>query len=272
MSSLPGGYEARAAAHRVAAWVPPVARLGYAAKGVVYGLVGWIAIRAAMGAGEADGSTGALVELAREEGGQAMLLAIALGLLGHVVWRLVQATLDPEHGGWDAKRVGMRLFYLVSAVIYGALGWTAWRLSQGAGADAGDGEEIWIAKLLAQPFGTWLVMLVGVGVAGYGVHQLVKAFKGDVNRRMEGADAATGGWARTIGRIGTGARGLVLLPIGWFVFQAGWLYRADAAADSGEVLRMVDNTALLAAVGIGMMAYGLHQLIKARYRRIERPD
>lgn len=274
MSSLPGRFESRAAVHRVAAWVPPVARLGYAAKGVVYGLVGWIALRAATGAGEADGSTGALVELAREEGGQAMLLAIALGLLAHVAWRLVQATLDPEHAGVDAKRIGMRLFFLVSAIVYGALGWTAWRLSRGAGTGAGNGEgqEIWIAALLAQPLGAWLVMLAGIAVVGYGVHQLVKALRGDVSRRIEGADAATGGWARTIGRIGTGARGLVLLPMGWFVFQAGRLYRADAAADSGEVLRMVDNPALLAAVGIGLLAYGLHQLIKARYRRIERPD
>lgn len=272
MSSLPRQIQARAAAHQVAAWVPPVARLGYAAKGVVYGLVGWIALRAATGAGEADGAAGALAELSREEGGQAMLLAIALGLLAHVAWRLVQATLDPEHSGVDAKRVGMRLFYLVSAVIYGALGWTAWRLSQGAaGTGDGEGQELWIAALLEQPFGTWLVMLAGIGVVGYGVHQLAKAFRGDVNRRMEGADAATAGWARGIGRIGTGARGLVLLPMGWFVFNAGRLYRADAAADSGEVLRMVEHDWLLALVGLGLVAYGLHQLLKAVYRRVDRP-
>lgn len=271
MNSLPGGYQARAAGHRVAGWVPPLARLGYAAKGVVYALVGWIALRAAIGAGQADGATGALASLAREQGGQAMLLLIAIGLLAHVLWRLVQATLDPERGAHDAKRIGMRLFYLVSAAVYGGLGWTAWQLYRGTGTDGGEGQEIWIARLLAQPFGTWLVMLAGLGVAGYGVHQLVKAFKGDVNRRMEGADAATRGWARTVGRLGTGARGLVLLPMGWFVFQAGRVYRADAAADSGEVLRMVDNEPLLAAVGLGLLAYGAHQLIKARYRRIERP-
>jgi hypothetical protein len=272
MSSLPGRFETRAAVRQVAAWVPPVARLGYAAKGVVYGLVGWIALGAALGPGEADGSTGALAALSREEGGQAMLLAIALGLLGHVAWRLVQATLDPEHAGVDAKRVGMRLFYLVSAIVYGALGWTAWRLSQGT-ADAGEGEgqQIWIAALLAQPFGAWLVMLAGIGVVGYGVHQLAKAFRGDVNRRMESADTATAGWARAIGRIGTGARGLVLLPMGWFVFNAGRLYRADAAADSGEVLRMVEHDWLLALVGLGLVAYGLHQLLKAVYRRVDRP-
>jgi hypothetical protein len=165
----------------------------------------------------------------------------------------------------------MRLFYALSGVIYGALAWTAWRLSRGAGGGEGDGQEIWISKLLAQPFGTWLVMLAGLGVIGYGVHQLVKAWKGDVNRRMEGADAATRGWARTIGRIGTGARGLVLLPIGWFVFQAGRHYNASEAADTGEVLRMLERGWLLVAVGLGRLASGVHLGLKACPRWIGRP-
>ncbi|GAB3732009.1 DUF1206 domain-containing protein [Luteimonas pelagia] len=272
MSTIPGSGPARQAAREVAGWVPPLARIGYAAKGIVYGIVGVIAVRAATAGGGPRGSTEALATLADEPGGRLVLLLIALGLLGHVVWRLVQAILDPEHPGRaDGKRVGMRLFYVVSAVVYGALGWTAWRLSRGAGGGDGDGQEIWIAKLLAQPFGTWLVMLAGLGVVGYGVHQLVKAWKGDVNRRMEGADAATRGWARTIGRIGTGARGLVLLPIGWFVFRAGRYYNASEAVDTGEVLRMLERGWLLAAVGLGLLAYGVHQVLKAFHRRIGRP-
>jgi hypothetical protein len=272
MSTIPGSGQARAAARHVAGWVPPLARLGYAAKGIVYGIVGVIAVRAAMAGGGPRGSTEALATLADEPGGKLALLLIALGLLGHVVWRLVQATMDPEHPGRsDGKRIGMRLFYAVSGVIYGALAWTAWRLSRGYGGGGEDGQEIWISKLLAQPFGTWLVMLAGLGVVGYGVHQLVKAWKGDVNRKMEGADAATGGWARTIGRIGTGARGLVLLPIGWFVFRAGRHYNASEAVDTGEVLRMLERGWLLAAVGLGLLAYGVHQVLKAFHRRIGRP-
>jgi hypothetical protein len=271
MHADPVPPSARIAARRVAGWVPPLARFGYAAKGVVYMLVGWLAARAGIAGGRAGSTTEALATLAREDGGRLALLVVALGLLAHVLWRGVQALLDPEHAGRDAKRIGMRLFYLLSGAVYGALGWTAWRLSQGAGGGDGEGQRIWIARLLEQPFGAWLVMLAGLGVAGYGIHQLRKAWKGDVNRRMEGADAATGGWARTIGRIGTGARGLVLLPIGWFVFQAGRQYRADAAADTGEVLRMVDTPWLLAAVGLGLLLYGVHQLIKAVYRRIARP-
>ena len=90
------GGSGRATLHQVASWVPPVARMGYAAKGVVYGLVGWIAVKAGLAAGGAQGTTEALASLTDEQGGRWMLMAIALGLLGHVVWRAVQALLDPS--------------------------------------------------------------------------------------------------------------------------------------------------------------------------------
>lgn len=265
-----------ATAHRVAGWVPPVARIGYAAKGVVYVLLGYIAFKAGLASGEPQGTTGALQSLADERGGHLLLMLIAAGLLAHVAWRLVQAALDPEHPEHDAKRVPMRLFYALSAAIYASMAYTAWQLARVGRADGGDGTEVWVARLLSKPFGTWLVMAAGLGVIGYGIHQLVKAARGDVNKHMDvarvGSHAAAPSRAVTaIGRIGTAARGLVLLPLGWFVFNAGRLYRASAAADTGEVLRMLDHGGLLAAVGLGLVAYGVHQIAKAIYRRIERP-
>lgn len=260
------------AAHRVAGWIPPLARLGYAAKGVVYGLIGWIALRAGMESGSPEGSSGALASLTDESGGRIMLVLIAIGLLCHVIWRFVQALLDPEHhGDNDAKRIAMRVFYALSGVIYGSLAYTAWQLSQGQSSGSEDGQEVWIQKLLGQPFGTWLVMLAGIGVMLYGLHQLYKSWKGDTNRRMTGTDAEVSRGVRIVGRVGTAARGLVLLPIGWFVFAAGREYRAEKAADTAEVLGMLGHGWLLMAVALGLIAYGLHQLAKAIYRRIEQP-
>lgn len=261
-----------AAAHDVAGWVPPLARIGYAAKGVVYLLIGWIAAKAAMASGEAQGATGALAELVDESGGRTLLLVIAFGLACHVLWRAVQALLDPEHPGaqGDRKRMAMRVFYALSGAIYASLAVTAWQLSRGQSAQ-GDGQTVWIARLLEKPLGTWLVMAAGLGVIGYGLQQLYKAWTGDVNKRMATGDARTHAGLRTLGRIGTAARGLVLLPVGWFVFHAGRLYRAEAAADTGEVLKMLGHGWLLLGVGIGLAAYGAHQLGKARYRRIDRP-
>jgi hypothetical protein len=255
----------------VAGWVPPIARIGYAAKGVVYMLVGWIAFQAAMASGETEGSTGALASLADEQGGRLMLVLIAVGLLAHVIWRAVQALLDPEHHGSGAKRVAMRGFYALSAVVYGSLALTAWQLGQGNGQGPDDGHEVWVGRLLEQPFGTWLVMLAGLGVIAYGLHQMYKAWRGDVNRRMAANRAEVARGVRILGRVGTAARGLVMLPVGWFVFNAGRHYRAAEAADTGEVLAMLDKGWLLAVVGIGLLAYGLHQVAKAIYRRIARP-
>ncbi len=260
-----------AAAQRVAAWVPPLARLGYAAKGVVYGLVGAIAVKAAMASGKAEGTTGALASLRDESGGRLVLVLIAAGLVAHVIWRVVQALLDPEHpGGNDPKRVGMRLFYMLSAVIYGSLAATAWQLSRDVHAGSGDTHVTWVAWLLAKPFGALLVMAAGLAVFGYGLHQLWKAWQGDVNKRMQPSPETSRG-VRLLGRIGTAARGLVFLPIGWFVFTAGRHYRAEQMADTGDVLKMIEHGGLLAAVGLGLLAYGLHQIAKAMYRRIQRP-
>lgn len=260
-----------ATAQQAAAWVPTMARLGYAAKGVVYVLVGYIAFNAGLASGEPQGTTGALQSLADERGGHLMLMLIAAGLLAHVVWRLVQAVLDPEHPKGGAKRILMRLFHALSALIYGSLAYTAWQLASLDRAQGGDGAEIWIARLLDKPFGTWLVMAAGLAVMGYGIHQLVKAAKGEVNHRMASGSAATSRVVTAIGRIGTASRGLVLLPVGWFVFNAGRLYRASTAADTGEVLQMIERGGLLAAVGLGLLAYGVHQIAKAVYRRIEPP-
>lgn len=255
----------------MAGWVPPIARLGYAAKGVVFALVGWIAIRAAMAAGDAGGTTEALASLTDERGGQLMLMVIAIGLLAHVIWRAVQALLDPERAGTDAKRIAVRLFYALSGVIYASLAWTAWQLGRGDPTGSENGQEIWVARLLEQPFGQGLVMLAGLGVIGYGLHQLVKAARGDVNRRMRPGGLIDPHWLNLIGRIGVAARGLVFLPIGWFMFAAGREYRAAEAADLDEVLQMFGHGWLLAAVGAGFIAYGLNQIAKAVYRRIERP-
>lgn len=253
--------------HEVASWIPPLARVGYAAKGIVYILIGWIALKAAMASGSPEGSTGALASLVDEEGGQLMLMLIAFGLLGHVIWRAVQALLDPEHPSGGAKHVAIRLFHAFSGLIYASLAWTAWQLSRSGGSSSGDGQEVWVSRVLDKPLGAWMVMLAGIGVGIYGAAQIYKAWKNDVDKRMTGVGPAV----QMIGRVGTAARGFVLIAVGWFVFNAGRHYRAELAADTEEVLEMLGHSWLLGGVGVGLMAYGLYQCAKAKYRRIERP-
>jgi hypothetical protein len=266
---IPGTDAGRLAAQGAAGRIPALARMGYAAKGIVYVLIGFIAFKAATAAGSPEGAAGALRTLADDSGGRAVLLAIALGLVGHVVWRLVQAARDPEHPRSDGKRVGMRLFYALSAAVYASIASTAWQLSRraGTGADDGDGQRLWVGRLLDLPAGRWLVIAAGLGVVAYGLHQLYKALRGDVTRHLARVDAPV----RNLGRFGVGARGAVLLPVGWLILRAGQTYDASAAAGTEGALRMIDRAGLLAVIGIGLVAYGLFQGVTAVYRRIDRP-
>jgi len=134
------------------------------------------------------------------------------------------------------------------------------------------GNTTLVATLLQQPFGTRLVMLAGIGVIGYGLHQLYHAWKRDMRRRMVARNVNVSRGTVVVERIGTAARGLVLLPVGWFVFSAGREFRAEEAAGVEEVLGMLGNGWLLVFVGVGLFAHGLHQVAKALYRRIARPS
>jgi hypothetical protein len=257
------------AAQHVATWVGPMARVGYAAKGVVYLLVGYIAARAALAAGSPTGGAGALRE-ALGAGGPWLVLAIGIGLLAHVAWRAVQALLDPENPR-DGFRAGTRLFHLVSGLVYGSLALSAFRLWQGR-RDAGDDNEAHFAALLmAQPFGRWLVGLVGLVIVGYGIHQFVQAWRGDVARHLGIGDADRHRVVVAIGRFGTAARGVVFGLIGCFFIDAARRFDPNQAGGMDDALRWLGHGWLLAVVAFGLVAYGVFQLAKARYRVIDSP-
>lgn len=252
--------------HEVAGWIPPVARLGYAAKGVVYMLVGGLALAAARGPGQVEGSRGALAELLDARYGTWLVALVALGLAGHVVWRLIQATLDPEHPG--EKRLGARLFYLLSGLIYGALGLYAARLAAG---DSDSSTTQPLALVLGWPGGQFWLYAIAALITGYGAYQVYKAFAKNIARKM-GIPAQTHGGVVLLGRFGTAARGIVLMIVGWLVFSASRGYSAQATeAGTADALQTIEPSWLLGVIALGFVAYGIFQIAKALYRRIEPP-
>jgi hypothetical protein len=144
-------------------WVATLARLGYATIGVVYLMIGTLATQAALGTGGAIADThDVLVTIARQPFGRVLLGLTALGLSGYVLWRLVQAGMDPERKGTDARGLLTRLEFAVSGLAYAALAVLAARIALGVGrADGPAAEQTWTARLLAQPFGPWLIGSLG---------------------------------------------------------------------------------------------------------------
>jgi len=252
----------------VAAWITPVARIGFIAKGVVYLLLGWFAVRAAFLADEPLDRSEALAHLRDQDFGDLVLFAIALGLVAHVLWRLTQAVFDPEHAGDRKLHLGPRLFHLGGAAFYGALAWTAWELGEGA-HEQHDREDHWMGVLLSQPFGRLLAYGVGAAIIGYGLRQFWRAWKGSpVTRHLALERVRQHALIAVIGRFGVAARGVVFLLIGGFVLDAAHDFDATAAGSTDEALRALGHGWMLGIVATGLVAYGLFQFCEARWHRI----
>jgi hypothetical protein len=253
-------------------------RLGLAAKGLVYVLIGIVAARAALGNGDQTTDThGALERIVQMPLGPFMLAAVALGLAGYTVWRLVQALLDTEHKGSDLKGLWIRGAYLSSAALHAALTLTAARLLLGVGADAGSGEDAAhdsTARLLEQPFGPWLVAAVGVVLIASAGFQIMRAVTAKFRDRLESGrmserEQMLAIWA---GRAGHVARGVTFGIMGLFLILAAFRHEPGEAKGLAGALNTLAEQPygpfLLGAVAAGLALYGLYMFVEARYRRI----
>jgi hypothetical protein len=258
-------------------WFEKLARFGYAAKGIVYLLAGVLTARAAFGlGGAATDKQGALRTILAQPFGQIMLVLIAIGLIGYVLLRVVQATLDPEHKGSDAKGIAQRVGYLFSAIGYGGLAITALRYAQRGAATPGNAqasEQGLVANIFQYPLGRWLVGLAGLGVIGVGLQQIYRGWTSDFSEHMrwDAMSATERRWATILGRIGLAARGIVWVLAGGFLVQAAMTLNPQRVQDSGGALQALAGMTPPSVVGLialGLAAYGVYMLAASRYARI----
>jgi len=260
-------------------WIDKLARVGYTAKGIVYATIGLLAVQAALGnGGKTTGSKGALGTIAAQPFGQFMLAVVALGLIGYVIWRFVQAIQDPDHTGKsnDADDIVRRIGYGISGLIYASLAFSAVQIIVSATQSASDGskKQTWTARLLAQPFGQWLVGIIGAIIIGYGFYQFYKAYKAKFRQKLKLYEMSDTEeiWATRAGRLGLAARGLVFVMIGFFAIQAGRYYDSSEVRGLDGALetltRQPYGSWLLGIVALGLIAYGIHMFVMAEYRRI----
>jgi hypothetical protein len=257
-------------------WIERLARLGFAAKGIVYLVIGTLALRAALGrGGGTTDSRGALHIIGDGAFGNIALGIIGVGLLGYTVWGILSAIKDTEGRGREAKGLAIRIGQAGRAIAYGLLGVAALKLLIGAGGGRSDGAQHWTARLLQAPAGKWLVVGVGLGIGAYALYQFYRASAKNIRKKLD-LSSASASVARSIerlGRLGIAARGVVFALIAWFLVRAGMRYdpsQAGGIGDSLASLRTQSNGALLlGVVAAGLIAYGLFQFANARYRKIQ---
>jgi hypothetical protein len=253
-----------------------LARAGYFAKGAVFGTVGVLTTMTAFGfaGGRITGTRGAIGEISTQSFGQALLILIAIGLLGFVVWRFVQAIKDPERNGTDAKGLLKRVGFFVSGVIYGGLALFAVRLIMGAGGGGEDGNQQTAGRLMANEAGIWLVGLIGAVIIGAALYQVYRAASASYRKQWKVGEmsAAELKWATRISAVGIAARALALGLIGWFFVQAA--LEADPSEAQGldgalQTFATSDFGSLwLGLIGVGFICYGLYCFANGRYKRI----
>lgn len=255
------------------------ARLGYAVKGLVYGLVGVITVQGIVaGRRETPGTKEAMASLLDEPFGRVMVGLIALGLAAYAIWRFAQAGLDPGGDSADdgkALRVVKRIGFAISGVTYGALAFYAASRALGFGGGGDDGGRRQLtARLMSIPAGRWLVGVIGVVVIGVGVQHFVRVWKASFMKHYDGEmSARQRTWARRIGRFGLAARGVAFGIIGALFIVAAWRYDPDEAKGLGGALATLAQQPygpwLLGVVACGLVAYALYCGSRARWRRME---
>jgi hypothetical protein len=257
-------------------WVERAARFGLAAKGVLYLLVGGLAILVAVGAKKrVEDREGALQTVADQPFGKVLLLGLAAGLAGYAGWRLVQAFLDRNDDGDDAKGLAKRGGYLARAVWYGGL--CAITLSIVLGADEKRGsrkEDRLTSWVLDLPAGKLIVGAVGAGILGAGLYNGYRAvslsFRKHLRREQmsEEEEAA----ATVLGTIGHAARLVIFALIGLFLVRAAWEVDPKETVGLGgalsEVLQHDGGRIWMGAIAAGLLAYGLYCFVQARYRDV----
>ena len=258
-------------------WIVPLARFGYAAKGVVYLFIGGLAALAAFtGGGRTTDSRGAFEEILSKSYGKLLLGAVAIGLAGYAIWRFVQAVKDTENKGSGAKGIAIRIGYAVIGVIHIGLAFSAAQLIFGSGGGSrGDASsKEWTATLLAQPFGQWLVGAVGLGFIVFAISQFYKAFTTEFREKLKANEMSenTETFATRTGQAGLSARGVVFGIIGVFLIQAALHSNAGEARGLSGALRALEQQSygqwVLGIVALGLIAYGFYMVVLARYRRI----
>ncbi|MFI1206763.1 DUF1206 domain-containing protein [Streptomyces sp. NPDC020802] len=265
----------RVGKNKAAPAIEGAARAGFTARGVIYLLVGILALQIAFGdSGKQADQGGALQEVAQKPFGGFLLWALGIGLVGMALWRLSEAVFGAA--GPDGHKWKKRLASAARAVFYGFVAYTVLSFAAGSGGSgSSDGKSRdATAKAMDLPAGQWLVGAAGVGVLCAGIWMAVQAIRRKYHKHMRLGEMSHR-VRQTVDVTGVGggvARGLVFAVAGGFAVRAAMDYEPDKAKGMDDTLRSFTETPagpwLLVAIAIGLMLFGVFSFAMAKWRKV----
>jgi hypothetical protein len=252
--------------------VRALARAGLTARGVIYILIGWIALLVALGQStrEAD-QQGALQLLASKPYGLVSLWLLAIGFAAYALWRLSEAAFGVTGEGNGA---GPRLKSLGRGVVYaGFVYLTVKVITRTQGSQSRQQQDV-TAQAMQHPAGRWLVGIAGLIVVIIGLVLLIEGIRHKFmkNLRTSQMSARTRRVVKWLGTIGTSARGVVFALAGVLVIQAAITHDAAKSGGIDKALLTLRHqpfgVVLLAVTALGLVIFGVYGLCEARWRKV----
>ncbi len=248
-----------------------LARLGFVARGIVYIVIGAIAVMVAFSAAQhAPDEGGALEAIASKPFGYVLLWIITIGFAGLALRRLVQAAvarLNPTEAH-RLKAAGCAVGYAIAFVT------TYWFVRDGRIPVSSDTTSRDLtATIMSYDGGQLIVVIAGLVIAAAGIYMVVQAFRLDFTRylRMGWMSRRTQNTVVQLGRVGYAARGVIVFLVGVAVFDAAVTYDPARAKGLDGALHTVAGEPfgpiLLILVALGLIAFGLLSFFEAKWRR-----
>jgi hypothetical protein len=248
------------------------ARLGYVARGIVYLVLGWLALSS----GKALSTSETVRAIDDLPGGTPLLAALSVGLFGYGLYKLYTAALDLDDKGSDAKGLVERIARGIGGLGYWLLAFLAAKQLLGAreAAETGQAEgsgglkQEAAAGVAETAGGDALLVLVGLLILAVAAYQFMVAFKAKFMAEMPGAPRLV----KPAGQIGYAARAIIIAMVGYFAVKAG--LDGERVRNFGDALAVVHDqyATLFKLIAAGLLLFGLVSLVMARYRRIADDD
>jgi len=259
-------------------WLDRAARVGFAARGLLYLTIAFLAVSIARGrSGQTADKQGAVRALADTSIGTFLLVVLVVGFVGLGLWQAAEAIWGKRQEREDAKRAAKRAGAAGKAVLYLVLAGTAASVLFGGERSKGGGdqkEQSWTAKVLDVPGGRLIVGLAGLVVIGAGAWLLVRGVRRKFEKHLDTSSMSHSMCraATTLGLLGHVARGVVAGLAGLLLVKSALDYDAQQAKGVDGTLRTIAEQpygrVLLLLAAAGLAAFGLYSFVEARYRRL----
>lgn len=252
-----------------------LARSGYAARGVLYLIIGIFALLAARDSSRPKDSHSSLEALFSQPFGHILVGLVVAGLLAFAAWRVLQATRDVDHHGTELKGLVIRGGLLAGGLVNGALAFFALGLLidglRSSGGSGGGQTQDLLSHLLSWKHSNLVVYLVALVPLGVGIAHLFKGWKASFEKYFE-ADDEVMKYVTPVSRFGLIARGVAFIEMGVLLAISGSSYQAMHPPGLKDALNALQNLpaggVVLMVMALGLIAFSVYSFAEAAWRRI----